>query len=314
MRIVFFGTSSFAAQIFSELIKKEQKIIAVVTREDQFKGRHLQLSPPPVKELVSKLTPSIPIFQPKKASDPAFTDEYLRPLNPDLFVVVAYGEIIKQNLLSLPKLGCINIHASLLPKYRGAAPIQRCLMAGDTKTGISIIEMALQMDAGDILAIKEVPIPFEMTFGELEPILCHLGAELVLEVIERYKNGIIIKTPQNESSVTFAPKITTFDEQINWNRSAIDIHNQIRALSPLPGAWSYVDISGEKKRLKIKKAHVCHEQGTLDTFLKLDKNRWIVPCKEGTLEILEVQLEGKKVLPTSVFLKGLKQPAFFYKN
>jgi methionyl-tRNA formyltransferase len=157
MRIVFFGTSSFAARVLAKLIEHEYQIVAIVTRPDRSKGRNLQSTPPPVKEIAQKIRPDIPIFQPEKASTAEFASTLL-PFEADLFVVVAYGEIIKKNLLEMPKLGCINIHASLLPKYRGAAPIQRALMAGEKETGITIIEMSAQMDAGDILAIEAIPI------------------------------------------------------------------------------------------------------------------------------------------------------------
>jgi methionyl-tRNA formyltransferase len=185
MKIVFFGTSSFAAKVLSNLIERGYQIVAVVTRPDRSKGRNLHASPPPVKEIASTFSSNIPIFQPEKASAPEFAS-LLKPLEADLFVVVAYGEIIKKNLLEMPTFGCINIHASLLPKFRGAAPIQRSLIAGEKETGITIIEMSPQMDAGDILAIEAIPISEEMTFGELEANLCDLSVKLLLNVISQF--------------------------------------------------------------------------------------------------------------------------------
>ncbi|MBS0620293.1 MAG: methionyl-tRNA formyltransferase [Verrucomicrobia bacterium] len=308
MRILFFGTSSFAARILQALIENGYPIVGVVTRPDRPRGRNLQLSPPPVKETLQLMKSQLPIFQPEKASAPDAA-EMLRAVNADLFLVVAYGEIIKQNLLSMPRLGCVNIHASLLPKYRGAAPIQRCLMAGDKETGITLIEMSPQMDAGAILAKEAIPIPPEMTFGELEPKLCALSIALVEKLIKQLEKGPIVGTPQDHSLATLAPKLLAEEEAIDWNRSAAEIHNQIRALSPKPGAWCSVRVGGEIKRLKIKKSLVVDAPAALPgTLIALDKAHWIVACGTGSLSLLEVQLEGKKTLAIGEFVRGLHEP------
>lgn len=314
MNIVFFGTSSFAARILTRLIEKQYHIGAIVTRVDRPRGRDLRLSFPPVKETAIQVCPQIPLFQPEKASAPEFA-EVLRPLNADLFVVVAYGEIIKQNLLSMPKHGCINIHASLLPKFRGAAPIQRSLMAGDAQTGITIIDMTPQMDAGDILAIQAIEVPMEMTYGELEPKLCDLGAELVMEVLNQFQNSSVTRTPQEHTLATLAPKILPADEKIDWNLSSAEIHNKIRALSPSPGAWSPIQIGNETKRLKIKKSLPLPPEASQKcapgAIIEAGKNGWIVSCGQGSLRLLEVQLEGKKTLSADDFIKGVHQPLSF---
>lgn len=309
MKIVFFGTSSFAARILSRLIERGYHIAAVVTRPDRSKGRHLQPSPPPVKETVSKLKPDLPVFQPEKASSPEFADSMLKPLEADLFVVVAYGEIIKKNLLEMPKLGCINIHASLLPKFRGAAPIQRCLMEGEKKTGITIIEMSPQMDAGDILAIEAIPIADDMTFGELEANLCDLSIKLLVDVIRHFDEGKVVKTPQDHTLATLAPKLTPDDEKIDWQRPAMSIHNQIRALSPFPGAWCQIKIGSDAKRLKIKKAKVIKElSGVPGDILSFGKEGWIIACGQGALQLVEVQLEGKKTMSAEECIRGIHLP------
>ena len=239
LKVIFFGTSSFAARILSFLTENQVNVVAVVTRPDKPSGRNLQLSPSPVKEIAEKTLKHVPILQPLKASLPEFIED-LQRVKGDLYVVVAYGEILKQSILDLPKKGCVNIHASLLPKYRGAAPIQRCLMAGEEETGITIIEMVAAMDAGPILAQESIPIPLELTFGELEPQLCQLGAKLILDVIKKYSEGDVIKKEQDHGLATFAPKILPEDEKIHWERSAFAVNNQIRALSqnPAPGARS----------------------------------------------------------------------------
>jgi methionyl-tRNA formyltransferase len=307
MNIVFFGTSGFAANILSDLISHRFNISAVVTRPDRQKGRSLHSSPPPVKQLVEKIAPEVPVFQPEKAS----TDDFARILesfHADLFVVVAFGEIIKKNLLSLPKLGCINIHASLLPKYRGAAPMQRALMDGVTETGITIIEMVLQMDAGDIIAMESIPVPQEMTFGELEEKLCHLACRMIKEVIQKFEQGKVTRIPQNHREATLAPKITPEEERIDWKKSAHVIHNQIRALSPRPGAWCLIKINGEEKRLKIKRSEVVdHLTGQAGSILFAGKEKGLViACGDLALRLLEVQLEGKKTMSAEEFLRGIQ--------
>ena len=308
MKVVFFGTSSFAARVLTHLVEKKIDLQAIVTRADKPKGRNLELSYPPVKQTAIALCPHIPVFQPIKASTPEFA-QVLQGFTPDLFVVVAYGEIIKQNILDIPKKGSINIHASLLPKYRGAAPMQRCLMDGAVETGITIIEMTLQMDAGDMLAIESIPIPSDMTLGELEPLLCNLGCDLVWKVIKQIEAGTEKKQPQNHAMATIAPKITAQEEMIDWSRPAQDLHNLIRSLSPFPGAWCKIRLGSQEKRLKIKRSIVESQvQGIPGTVLSLSKEDFIIACGAGGLRLIEVQLEGKKTMPAADFIKGIHQP------
>ena len=308
MRVVFFGTSSFAARVLTFLLEHKIDIRAIVTRIDKPKGRNLEISYPPVKQTALQTCPEIPLLQPLKASTLEFA-QVLQTFNPDLFIVVAYGEIIKQNILDIPKKGCINIHASLLPKYRGAAPMQRCLMDGVSKTGVSIIEMTAQMDAGDVLALQEIPVTLNMTLGELEPQLCSLGCELVFKVIQDIAAGKQAKHPQNHAEATLAPKISASEEILNWSRPAQDLHNQIRALSPFPGAWCTIRLGNQEKRLKIKRTVL--ESGVQDkpgTVVQFSKEGCIIAAGSGGLRLLEVQLEGKKVMSILDFMKGIHQP------
>lgn len=307
MKIIFFGTSLFAARVYRYLIKQQLQIVAVVTRTDKPKGRSLHLLPPPVKETCLEITPDIPLHQPLKASAPESAD-ILKTYEADLFVVVAYGEIIKQNLLSMPRYGCINLHASLLPRYRGAAPMQRALMDGEKETGVTIIEMGVEMDAGDILGVVKTPIPESMNFGELDLTLSECGAPLLENVIRNIETCLAHKQSQDVSQVTFAPKLTAAEEEISWSKSATQLHNLIRALSPAPGAWCWVDIGGEKKRLKIKKAKVfkASKKGLPGETIVFTKREWVVACGEGALSLLEVQLEGKKSMPLEAFVCGLQ--------
>jgi methionyl-tRNA formyltransferase len=310
LRLIFFGTSSFAASVLAFLLDHSISVVAVVTRADRPRGRHLHEAYSPVKQVA--LDRSLPIHQPEKISTPEYVAK-LTEYDPDLFLVVAYGEIIKKAILDIPKIGSFNIHASLLPKYRGAAPIQRALMNAERKTGINIIEMTPQMDAGDVVAAAEVAISDEMTFGELEKILCDTACHLTLQFLNAVRQGKISKIPQNHAEATFAPKILAPDMRIDWSHPARALYNLIRALSPQPGAWCPVYFEGEEKRLKIRRAKCIATQSKEPpgTLLKFCSDEWLVACGEGVLQLLEVQLEGKKNLSTEDFIKGIHKPISF---
>lgn len=307
MKIVFFGTPQFAANILSFLIQHKVNIIGVVTRPEKPRGRSLKITPSAVKESAQREIPHIPVFEPEKASSPEFV-EILKSLNPDLFVVVAYGEILKKDLLAVPKKGSINVHGSLLPEYRGAAPIQRCLMDGVKEAGISIIEVAAQMDAGDVFKEVKIPVSETMVFGELEKALCDISGPALLEVINEIAQDKARPVPQEHAKATFAAKIKPEEEQINWDLPAKKIHDLIRALSPYPGAWCMVQIGNEKKRLKIKRSEVVlNRQGNPKETLSFSDKGWVVACKEGALNLQEIQLEGKKSMSIKDFYLGMKQ-------
>lgn len=308
MRIIFFGTPPFAAHILGYLIEQGHSVVAIVTRPDKPRGRSQQLLPSAVKALATEKWPEIPIFQPAKASTDAFA-KALKDLNPEVFVVVAYGEIIKENLLQVPSKMCVNVHGSLLPKYRGAAPIQRAIMAGEKETGITIIEMALQMDAGPILGMEKIEISEETNFEELRDNLCTLSCHLLQNVLEKIENGTVQKIIQNQTEATFAPKITFDDRVIDWEKSAEEVHDQIRALSPDPGALCTVEIKGQKKSLSIKRAKkILTLSGNAGETLSYKKNEWIIGCGTGAISLLEVQLEGKKSMPIDEFIRGNPNP------
>ena len=308
MKIVFFGTPPFAAEVLKALIESSHEVLAIVTRPDKPKGRSQKLLPSAVKETAQELCPHIPLYQPAKASTDEFAEQ-LKALEPDCFVVVAYGEIIKKNLLDVPKKYCLNVHASLLPQYRGAAPMQRALMNGEKKTGITIMEMVEKMDAGDMFEMAAVSVDEEMTLGELEVKLCQLAKPALLKVLGQIEQGIEKKSPQDPAEVTFAPKITQEDRQINWSRPAEEVHNQIRALSPQPGAYCFAQAGDEVKRLSIKKARVVSDrEGKPGDTLVQEKDKWIVACGQKALALLEIQLEGKKSLSIETFLRGQSRP------
>lgn len=306
MKIIFFGTPHIAAKILESLMMHHE-VVAVVTKPDKKQGRDLQLRPSAVKLWVEANCPHIPVLQPLKIS----TEEYrekLTQFNADIFVVVAYGEIIKQFILDLPPLGCINIHASLLPKYRGAAPMHRAIINGEKETGVSIMEMVLALDAGPILHVEKTPITDEMTVGELEKKLEVLGAEGLLKTLEQIHQKKIHKSYQDDSLATYAAKITPEECEIKWTRSALSIHNLIRGVTPAPGAWCWIFLKNqtEPKRLKIKKSILLQKTSSASpgSIICYDKTSWEVAAGEGVLRILEVQLEGKKSVTAEEFMKG----------
>lgn len=303
-KIVFFGTPPFAAQIFSYLLDKEVPIVAAVTKPDRPQGRSLQVAPSAVKRVCMERGLSIPLFQPEKASEEPFLKD-LAAVHGDLFVVAAFGQILPQKLLSIPPFGCINVHPSLLPKYRGAAPIRRCLMAGETETGVAIQKMVKQLDAGDVIATTSFSIPSEMTFGELEEALCALSKPLLLRVLQQYEEGIPPATPQDPTLATHAPKIEPEEGEIHWKEASEKIHNLIRAFSPRPGAWCWVEEKGGKKRLKILRSRLVDQTGAPGHLLSKEG---IIGCGRGALLLLEVQPEGKKILSAADWLRGF--PSF----
>ncbi|MFA6914846.1 MAG: methionyl-tRNA formyltransferase [Parachlamydiales bacterium] len=309
LRIVFFGTPDFAAQTLEYLIAQGLEIAAVVSKPDKAQGRSKEPQPTPVKQVA--LSHNLLLLQPDKVSAPEPSAQ-LQSLNADLFVVVAYGEIIKQHLLDMPSLGCINIHASLLPKYRGAAPIQRAIMAGERYSGITIMHMVKQMDAGDIIATEKVEITPEMTYGELAQRLCYVGEKLVVQTIEALARHNASRTVQDHSQATLAPKIELEDSEIHWNLPAQEIHDLVRGTNPEPGAWCKITHKDVIKRLRIFKTRVHEASGVPGSILEWGPKRVIVACKEHSIEIIQLQLEGKKVMQADELTRGMPQSAFHF--
>ena len=305
MKIIFFGTPAFAAQIFQFLIDRGISIAATVTQPDRPKGRNLELAPSAVKEAYFRWASESILLQPEKASDANFLQQ-LETVHADLFVVVAYGQILSQKLLAIPRLGCINVHASLLPKYRGAAPIQRCLLSGDNETGVSIQKMVYQLDAGDVIEEAKIEIPQEMTFGELQQALCDLSKPLLLSVLSKYRTGIPFAQAQDPTLVTIAPKIKPEETEIHWNQDARSVHNLVRALSPRPGAWCWIENNG-RKRLKILRTRVATNSGLTGlagSLISFHKDNCLVAAETDVLQLLEVQPEGKKVMSINEWIRG----------
>lgn len=307
MKIIFFGTPQFAANVLSHLLQHKLDVVAIITKPDRPVGRSGTPMPTPVKVVAGQQARPLPVFQPELVSSPEFAAT-LEQFQPDLFVVVAYGEILKQHLLDMPKVACINLHASLLPKYRGAAPIQRCIINGESETGITIMHMVKKMDAGDMIKKAIVPIGPNTTYGELEEQLCHVGSVLLLEAIHEFEAGTSQRTPQDHTQATLAPKIELEDCQIDWKLPAQHIHNLVRGVNPHPGAWCFVEIKSQKKRLKVITTRMIDteiHEGEPGTILSSSKNALVVSCGVGTLAILQLQLEGKKAMSAEELMRGM---------
>jgi len=302
-RILFFGSPEFAIPSLRALMEspdKEDEVIGVVTQPDRPKGRGRKPAPPPVKELALKY--GLPVYQPETVKDEAFLEEVER-LAPDLLVVAAFGQILPKRLLEIPPLGGINVHPSLLPKYRGAAPIQWTLMRGETVTGVTIMRLSPRMDSGEILFQRAMAIEPEDTFGTLHDKLAIFGAEMLLETLHRMKRGMLNPVSQDESLATYAPKIKKEDCLIEWQKSAQEIANLIRGLDPKPGAYTYL----EGKLLKLFRPKVIPftaKENQPGTILEAKKEGLQITTGNGILLVKEVQLEGKKRLPVAEFIKG----------
>lgn len=314
MRIVFFGTPEFAANVLKYLLDQKVEVAAIVTKPDRPKGRSGQPVPTPVKAVVEENHLSIPIFQPEIVSTPEFA-ELLTSFNADIFVVVAYGEILKQFLLDIPPSGCINLHASLLPKYRGAAPIQRCIIAGEKESGVTIMHMAKKMDAGDVIDTVVIPIDENMTAGELETELCQQGAVVLLKALNALMQKTAARIQQDHSLATFAPKIELEECEVHWNLPAKQLHDLVRGATPEPSAWCYVWIRGERKRLKIQSTRFVKDRHDKPgTIVSYGKEGLIVACGSDSLELLQLQLEGKKSMTAAQFMQGIPKDQINMEN
>lgn len=304
MRIIFFGTPAFSAEILKDLVGKRVEVLAIVTQPDKVQGRHLKCQESAVKRVAKELLPDVPIFQPERVSAESFL-EVLSHFEVDCFVVVAFGQIFPKFLLDMPPLGCINIHTSLLPKYRGAAPIQRVLMNGESETGVSIMYMVEKCDAGDVLTMKSLPIPEDMTAEELTLELCALAKDLLVDTLFDLKKGRIKAKPQDHSKVTFAKKVNPEHAQIDWSKSARSHYNQYRGVTPKPGAWCNLWIRGKEVRLKLLKVAPINLQGPPGTIIKYKQHEeFVVACAENALSLREVQIEGKKAVNATAFMLG----------
>jgi len=305
LRIIFMGTAELSCASLESLTRNETFCVAaVVTQPDKPKGRDLKLQPSPVKSLALKL--QLPVLQPARARDEQFIAE-LRALKPDLIVVVAYGHILLQTILDLPQFGCLNVHTSLLPKYRGAAPIQWAVANGETETGVTVMKMDAGLDTGPIVSQRRTLILPEDDSATLHDRLARLGAELLAQTIPDYVASKLPPQPQPTGSASHAPKIKKEDGRIDWNLPAKTIWNRLRAFTPWPGAFTFLAGKPNSSRpagLKIWKAEMAGQSGGAGEILSADKSGIIVGCGEQALRILELQREGGRRMSAAEFLAG----------
>ena len=309
LRIVFMGTPELAATSLEALLAAPGfDVVGVVTQPDRPKGRDLKLTPSPVKLIAQHA--GKPVLQPAKARDEAFI-AHLGTLQPALIAVAAFGQILPTAILNMPRHGCLNVHTSLLPKYRGAAPIQAALLNGDPETGVTIMKMDVGLDTGDILTQRAISISAQDNAQTLHDRLAQLGAELLVETIQGYVAGRIQPRPQPTEGVSHVPKITKEQGRIHWQRTATEISNQIRAFTPWPGAFTFlglvptgVDPAKPATMLKVLEAQVVEEVGTPGEILRADKQGIVIGCARGALRIVVLQREGGRRMTAAEFLAG----------
>ena len=301
MRIVFMGTPDFAVGSLQALCESgKHEILAVVTQPDRPKGRGNKLLQTPVKEYA--LAQGLTVYQPQKVKTLEFV-ELLHGLQPELIVVAAFGQFLSKEILELPKYGCINVHASLLPKYRGAAPIQYAIIKGEKESGVTIMQMDIGMDTGAMLDKVVVPIAENTTMGELHDALREQGATLLLEVIDKIATGTAVAEPQDDAQATYATLLDRSMEHIDWSKTAQEVHNLIRGFNPAPSTFTKLP---NGKSLKIWGSRMTDKNSAAaaGTVIETGKHSFFVACGEGVLEITEVQPESKKRMPAQVFLNG----------
>lgn len=293
------GTPDFAVGTLEEIIRAGHEVVLAVTQPDKPKGRGKAMQFPPVKECA--LTHDIEVFQPKRIRDDANV-EYLKKYHADIIIVAAFGQILPKSILDMPRYGCVNVHASLLPKYRGAAPIQWAVINGDAITGVTTMRMDVGLDTGDMIAKREVRVAEDETGGSLFDKLADVGAKLCVETMDMLEKGTATFTPQNNEMSTHTSMITKELGNIDWKKPAVEIERLIRGLNPWPSAYTHLN----NKTFKIWKAKVVTEDSDYQPgcIVRADKHDLIVQTGAGQLALLEVQLEGKKRMEADAFLRG----------
>ena len=302
MRVVFFGTPAFAVPTLSALLESSHPVIAVVTQPDRPRGRGQQVRPEAVKSLAEQR--GLAVLQPARLRDEEFLNAF-RSLAPDLALVAAYGRILPSQLLEMPRLGFINVHGSVLPRWRGAAPVHRAILTGDRTTGVTIMQVVPALDAGPMLAAAETEIGPDETSAELESRLALLGATLLVSMIDRLAKGPVVATPQDERLVTYASKLERNESRIDWARSAEAVHNQIRGLQPWPLAAAL--LRGRRvSLLRSQVASVSPGETEPGRIVSLDADGIVVGTDPGAVRITSLQAEGRQVLPAREFLRGAR--------
>ncbi|MEM7068044.1 MAG: methionyl-tRNA formyltransferase [Pseudomonadota bacterium] len=299
LRIVFMGTPEFSVPSLVELIGHGHEVVACYTQPPRPAGRRgLEPKKSPIHEKAEQF--GIPVFTPASLKDET-EQQTFSDLQADVAIVIAYGLILPQPILDAPGYGCYNGHASLLPRWRGAAPIQRAIMAGDKETGVNIMKMDAGLDTGAVALGERVPITVNMTAGELHDRLSHLTADLMIRGMSALERGSLESVPQDEAGVTYAEKISKDETRINWSLPALKVHNHIRGLSPFPGAWCEMQIGGKSQRVKVLVSELADGAGEPGTLLCESS---IIACGEGAVRLIQVQRAGKQVQNFEEFLRG----------
>lgn len=299
MRVVFMGTPEFSVPILTAIIGHGYEVVAVYTQPPRPAGRRgLELTKSPVHEKAEQF--GIPVFTPKSLRN-AEEQDVFASLEADVAIVVAYGLLLPQAILDAPRLGCYNGHASLLPRWRGAAPIQRAIMAGDAETGMMIMKMDAGLDTGPVAMAEKVAITPDMTAGELHDRLSMIGADLMIRALGALERESLALQPQAEDGITYAAKIDKAEARIDWSKPARDVHNTIRGLSPFPGAWCEMEINGAVERVKLQRSTLGEGVGAPGTVLD---DRLTIACGEGAVRLVTLQRSGGKPLPAQEFLRG----------
>lgn len=302
MKIVFMGTPEFAIPSLDMLVKEGYDVVAVVTQPDKPKGRGNKMCPPPVKEYA--MEHGIEVLQPDKVKTEEFTEK-IREINPDLMITAAYGKILPKSVLDIPKYGCINVHGSLLPKYRGAAPIQWSIINGDKVTGITTMYTDVGMDTGDMLLKGEIEITEDMTASELHDKLSVLGAEVLKETLKKLKDGTLERIPQTDSEATYAAMMTKELGCIDWTKSAKEIHNLVRGTNPWPGSYTFY--CGNKMKVWVTSVMSEDEHNLKPgTILKVSKDGMVVACGKGKLNIKDIQFDNSRRMSIEEYICGHK--------
>jgi len=303
MRIVFMGTASFACPSLRVLLGSPHEVVAVVTQPDRPRGRGLELSACPVKELARACERMPILLQPEKVREESFLQE-IEALRPDLIVVAAFGQILPRRLLEMPPLGCVNVHASLLPRYRGAAPVHHALLNGETETGVTLMFMDEKMDTGDIICQERIPILPEDNRGSLEARLADLGAQILVRILPLLAKGEAPRTPQSHEKATYAPMIRREDQELDWKVSALSLHNRVRALAPSPGACT--SFRGHLLKVWGTEAVPHDSQGDPGEIIRLTPSGPLVQTGAGSLLLREVQPESRKRLSGEEYVRGYR--------
>lgn len=299
MKIIFFGSDDFATTHLEALLQTSHQVVAVVTQPDSRQGRGMPMTISPIKAIATRY--KITCLTPSNLKSAEIVSQ-LKSFQADLFVVVAYGKLLTQEILDIPKIFCINVHGSLLPKYRGAAPINWAILNGDRQTGVTIQKMVLSLDAGDIITQAKMDIPADMDAKQLRLEMAGRGATLLVTTVDALQSGQFTLTPQAEDQISYAAKLSKEMGRIDWSKNAQSIYNQIRGLTPWPGTYT----NFKDKILKILRARIVDEkyEGAPGSVVHIDKNGFIVNCGQGALFITQVHLEASKPMPAASFVDG----------